>query len=100
MPTILKRLFLRISERDVHLCEEGENMNEKRIRLSGTSDVREFVRVAEKCDFDIDISYNRIIVDAKSFLGVLGMDLNQVLTVTYGGSDSRFENVLQRYAVA
>lgn len=100
MPTILKKFILRMSERDVHLCEEGESMNEKRIRLSGTSDVREFVRVAEKCDFDIDISYNRIIVDAKSFLGVLGMDLNQVLTVTYGGSDSRFENVLQRYAVA
>lgn len=75
-------------------------MNEKQIRLSGTRDVHEFVRVAEECDFDINISYNRVIVDAKSFLGVLGMDLNQVLTVKYGGNDSRFENVLQRYAVA
>ncbi len=75
-------------------------MSEKRIKLTGTSDVREFVRVAEKCEFDIDISYNRVIVDAKSFLGVLGMDLNQVLTVKYGGDDSSFENVLDRYTVA
>lgn len=75
-------------------------MNEKRIRLSGTGEVRDFVRVAEKCEFDIDISYNRIIVDAKSFLGVLGMDLSQVLTVKYGGTDTQFENVLERYTVA
>ena len=75
-------------------------MTEKRIRLSGTNEVREFVREAEKCDFDIDISYNRVIVDAKSFLGILAMDLNQVLTVTYVGRNSNFENVLKRYAVA
>lgn len=75
-------------------------MNVKRIKLTGTSDVREFVSMAEKCDFDIDVSYNSVVVDAKSFMGVLGMDLNQILTVTYGGKDSRFENILQRYAVA
>lgn len=75
-------------------------MTKKRIRLSDTKEVREFVREAEKCDFDIDISYNRVIVDAKSFLGILAMDLNQVLTVTYVGRNSNFENVLKRYAVA
>ncbi len=75
-------------------------MTEKRIRLSGTNEVREFVREAEKCDFDIDISYNRVIVDAKSFLGILAMDLNQILTVSYFGRNSNFENVLKRYAVA
>lgn len=75
-------------------------MTEKRIRLSGTNEVREFVREAEKCDFDIDISYNRVIVDAKSFLGILAMDLNQILTVSYVGRNSNFENVLNRYAVA
>lgn len=75
-------------------------MTEKRIRLSGTNEVREFVREAEKCDFDIDISYNRVIVDAKSFLGILAMDLNQILTVSYFGRNSNFENVLKRYVVA
>lgn len=75
-------------------------MTEKRIRLSGTNEVREFVREAEKCDFDIDISYNRVIVDAKSFLGILAMDLNQILTVSYFGRNSNFEDVLKRYAVA
>lgn len=75
-------------------------MNEKKIKLSGTTDVREFVREAEKCDFDIDIFYNRVIIDAKSFLGVLSMDLSQILTVKYGGKDSNFEKILNRYAIA
>lgn len=75
-------------------------MNEKQIRLSDTEEVRDFVKEAEKCDFDIDISYNRVVIDAKSFLGILSMDLSRVLTVQYGGTDARFENVLKRYAVA
>ena len=50
-------------------------MNEKKIKLTGTEEVRDFVREAGKCDFDIDISYNRVIIDAKSFLGVLSLDI-------------------------
>lgn len=41
-------------------------MVERHIRLNATEDVKEFVNEATKCDFDIDISYNRIIIDAKS----------------------------------
>ena len=32
----------------------------KKIRLNATEDVKEFVKAASKCDFDVDISYNRI----------------------------------------
>ena len=41
----------------------------KTIRLT-PEDVKHFVDVASKCDFDIDICYNRYVIDAKSFLGV------------------------------
>jgi phosphocarrier protein HPr len=75
-------------------------MSEKKIRLNRIQDVREFVSTAERCDFDIDISYNRIIIDAKSIMGVLSMDLTQVLTVKYGGRDPQFENILNKYAAA
>ena len=30
----------------------------KKIRLNATEDVKEFVKAASKCDFDVDISYN------------------------------------------
>ena len=55
---------------------------------------------ASKCDFDIDIFYNRVVIDAKSILGVLSMDLTRVLTVRCNGQDERFNNFLNKYAVA
>ncbi len=45
----------------------------QKIRLNETADVKEFVQAASKCDFDVDISYNRVIIDAKSILGILSM---------------------------
>ena len=75
-------------------------MVERHIRLNETEDVKEFVNEAAKCDFDIDISYNRIIIDAKSILGILSMDLTKVLTVTCHGEDHEFNRFLQKFAVA
>lgn len=75
-------------------------MKERKIKLFAADDVKEFVRAAEKCDFDIDVFYNRVIIDAKSFLGVLSMDLRNVLTVKYYGENTSFERFLSKYAVA
>lgn len=75
-------------------------MFEKRIKLTDKEDVTVFVKAADKCDFDIDISYNHILIDAKSFLGVLGLGFSRELTVKYGDKDENFENVLKKYAVA
>jgi Phosphotransferase system, HPr-related proteins len=74
-------------------------MTERYIKLSAKEDVKEFVSRASKCDFDIDISYNRIIVDAKSILGVLSLDLSRKLTVQYRESDTEFETFLNNYAI-
>ena len=63
-------------------------------------EVQAFVSAASKCDFDIDIYYNRYIVDAKSFLGVMGLNFNQVLTVQYNEFNEEFEQYLQRLAIA
>lgn len=42
-------------------------MCQKQIKLNATEEVQEFVKAAGKCDFDIDVFYNRIIIDAKPF---------------------------------
>ena len=72
----------------------------QKIRLNETADVKEFVQAASKCDFDVDISYNRVIIDAKSILGILSMDLTKVLTVTCHEEDHEFNRFLQKFAVA
>ena len=62
--------------------------------------VQNFVNVASKCDFDIDISYNRFVVDAKSFLGVYGLDFTKPLRVSYDGFNAQLEELLQQLAIA
>ncbi|WP_075720554.1 HPr family phosphocarrier protein [Roseburia sp. 499] len=75
-------------------------MNERIIKLTDAEEVQDFVRAAGHCDFDIDISYQRIVIDAKSILGVMGLGMERELTVKYGGEDFEFENVLSKYSVA
>ena len=80
--------------------EENKDMIERQIKLNETKDVQEFVREAGKCSFDIDISYNRIIIDAKSLLGILSMDLTRELTVRCYGESQRFNEVMTKFATA
>lgn len=74
-------------------------MIRRRIRLR-PDEVKDFVTAASKCDFDIDIAYNRYIVDAKSIVGVFGLDFNQILTVSYSGYNAEFERFMKLFAVA
>lgn len=75
-------------------------MVERQIKLTASEDVKEFVNEASRCDFDIDVFYNRVVIDAKSVLGVFSMDLTKVLTVRCNGMDDRFEKFLNKFAVA
>lgn len=72
--------------------------NRKQIKLS-LEDVKEFVTAAGQCEFDIDVFYNRVLIDAKSILGVLSLDLTKILTVEYAGRNPRFETTLDKYCV-
>lgn len=69
-------------------------MKEKKIMLPTIAEAKRFVEEATRCDFDIDVFYNRVTIDAKSILGVLSLDLTRVLTVQFNGADERFEEYL------
>ena len=73
-------------------------MIKKHIMLK-PAQVKDFVYAATKCDFDVDVYYNRYVVDAKSILGVFGLDLTQPLTVEYRGYNKNFETFLNAMAV-
>ncbi|MEE1258200.1 MAG: HPr family phosphocarrier protein [Lachnospiraceae bacterium] len=74
-------------------------MKERKIKMR-PEEVKDFVNEASKCDFDIDIFYNHYIIDAKSILGVMGLDFNSTLTVKYAGYNHDFENCVNRLAIA
>lgn len=74
-------------------------MIERKIRLSDTEEVKDFVRAAGECDFDIDVFYNRAVIDAKSILGMLYLGLCKDLTIKYGDTNPGFEKIVKKYAV-
>ena len=67
---------------------------QRKIKLTSIMDVKEFVTVAGECDFDVSILCNHMIVDAKSVLGVLSLDLSKALMVEYDGNDRALEEIL------
>ena len=69
-------------------------VKEKKIILQSVEEAKRFVEEASRCDFDIDVFYNRVTIDAKSILGVLSLDLTRVLTVQMNGEDEAFEAYL------
>ena len=71
----------------------------KTIQLT-PDEVQHFVDVTSRCDFDFDIFYNRYVVDAKSFLGVYGLDFKSPLTVSYEGYNADLEALLNKLAKA
>ena len=69
--------------------------------MMNPGDVNAFVSAASRCEFEIDISNsNRFLVDAKSIVGVLGLDFTRPLYVSYSGFDSEFEALLHKFACA
>ena len=68
-------------------------MLEKKIQLKAFSEVKEFVKAAEKCEYDVDVFYNRVVV-------VMSMDLTRPLTVKYHVEDQDcFEQTLNKFAM-
>ncbi len=65
------------------------------------AEVKEFVAAATRSECYIDVSTNKhCVVDAKSILGVLGLDLTKMVTVTVHGYDREFEKYLKRFSMA
>ena len=50
-------------------------MNTFYIKLSTIEDIRKFVDIVTRQDYDIDLSSGRYVVDAKSIMGIFSLDL-------------------------
>jgi phosphotransferase system HPr-like phosphotransfer protein len=69
------------------------------IKLKNLDGAKEFVRAAVACDFDIDVYYNHIALDAKSILGILSIDPRRPIMVHFDGENDGFNAVLDKYAI-
>lgn len=75
-------------------------MPQTMIKLNAVEDASELVNAAEKCDFDIDLVNGRIVVDAKSLLGVMSLGTGNTLMVQCHGECPEFNRTVQKFAVA
>ena len=51
------------------------------IMLKSINDVKDFVNIVNKYDFDVDLTSGRYIVDAKSIMGIFSLDLSKPIKV-------------------
>lgn len=75
-------------------------MLEKKIRFHVVDDIAEFVRAAEKCEYEVAVCSDKAFLDAKSIICVMSMDLANVLTVQYRQEDQEIETVLKKFSIA
>ena len=64
-------------------------MIEQKIVLKTLEDVREFVATASERDYDIELLSGKYIVNAKSVMGVLSLDLTAPLTMVANVDDDQ-----------
>lgn len=55
--------------------------------LSSINDVKDFVNVVSRYDFDVDLTSGRYVVDAKSIMGIFSLDLSKPIKVDVHSDD-------------
>ena len=58
------------------------------ILLSSVADVKEFVSLASKYTFDVDLILGRYVVDAKSIMGIFSLNLLHPMTLHIHAEDA------------
>lgn len=70
------------------------------IQLKSINDVKDFVNIVNKYDFDVDLTSGRYIVDAKSIMGIFSLDLSKPIKVeVHNDNADDFINEIKAFIV-
>ena len=68
--------------------------------LSSINDVKDFVNIVSKYDFDVDLTSCRYVVDAKSIMGIFSLDLSKPIKVEVHSDDcDKFMEELDKFII-
>ena len=68
------------------------------ILLNSMNDVRIFVNIVNKYEFDVDLTSGRYVVDAKSIMGIFSLDLSKPIKVeVYGEEGAKVQDELTEF---
>ena len=63
-------------------------MTTAKININTINDVKEFVSLVSKCNYDVDIVSGRYAIDAKSIMGIFSIDLSKELKLVAHSDDT------------
>ncbi len=70
-------------------------MKELKVMLYTIEDVKEFVNITNKYEFDCDLVSGRYAVDAKSIMGIFSLDLSKPLGMVIRGEGAAEAAILE-----
>ena len=74
-------------------------MSEMKLTFKTPDEIVEFVNTVSKYEFDVDVRRGRVVVDAKSLLGIMHLGLNSILALKMHTADGEeLETELLKYA--
>ena len=74
-------------------------MKTEKLLLNNIDGVNRFVHKMAEKDFDVDLVSGKYLVNAKSMMGVLSLDLTQPVTVNAYTDDDAFLEEIKEYIV-
>lgn len=70
------------------------------LMLNSINDVKDFVNIVSKYDFDVDLTSGRYVVDAKSIMGIFSLNLSKPIKVeVHSDNCEAFMNELSRFVI-
>ena len=70
-------------------------MTKTTVFLQAINDVKEFVNIVMKYDFDIDLVSGRYAIDAKSIMGIFSLDLSKPIDLNIH-SENNIDEILAK----
>ena len=68
------------------------------ISLASINDVKHFVNIVNRYDFDVDLTSGRYVVDAKSIMGIFSLDLSKPIKVEGHSDDAEAKKFVEELA--
>ncbi|MBQ9948768.1 MAG: HPr family phosphocarrier protein [Oscillospiraceae bacterium] len=75
-------------------------MTTTKININTINDVKNFVNIVTRCEYDVDIISGRYAIDAKSIMGIFSLDLSKELTLNiHSDNCAEFLDEIKSYIV-
>ena len=69
-------------------------MKTVKININTINDVKNFVSIVSRCDYDVDIVSGRYAIDAKSIMGIFSLDLSKPIDLNIHAEEN-MEDILK-----